>query len=100
MNGCWCYWCLSNDLDPNHILTLSGKAHLVIIDGRNIINPDLFINNGFVYKEIGRGDKNMHKILRECLIPVKYLFFLISEFNSGINTIFPHIQYRFSELFF
>jgi UDP-N-acetyl-D-mannosaminuronic acid dehydrogenase len=52
------------NLDPNHILTLSGKAHPVIIDGRNMIDPDLFIKHGFVYKGIGRGDKNMHKILR------------------------------------
>jgi UDP-N-acetyl-D-mannosaminuronic acid dehydrogenase len=52
------------NLDPNHIQTLSGKAHPVIIDGRNMIDPDLFIRHGFVYKGIGRGDKNMHKILR------------------------------------
>jgi len=52
------------NLDPNHILTLSGKAHPAIIDGRNMINPDLFIKHGFVYKGIGRGDKNLHKILR------------------------------------
>ena len=51
------------NLDPNHIQTLSGKAHPVIIDGRNMIDPDLFIRHGFVYKGIGRGDKNMHKIL-------------------------------------
>ena len=55
---------LYKNLDPNHILTLSGKAHPVIIDGRNMIDPDLFIKQGFVYKGIGRGDKNMHKMLR------------------------------------
>ena len=38
------------------------KAHPVIIDGRNIIDPDTFVNQGFIYKGIGRGDKNMHKI--------------------------------------
>jgi len=53
---------LYKNLDPNHILTLSGKAHPVIIDGRNMIDPDLFIKQGFIYKGIGRGDKNMHKI--------------------------------------
>jgi UDP-N-acetyl-D-mannosaminuronic acid dehydrogenase len=52
------------NLDPNHMRTLSGKEHPVIIDGRNMIDPDLFIKHGFVYKGIGRGDKNMHKILR------------------------------------
>jgi UDP-N-acetyl-D-mannosaminuronic acid dehydrogenase len=51
------------NLDPDHIRALSGKPHPVIIDGRNIIDPDLFISHGFVYKGIGRGDKNMHKIV-------------------------------------
>ena len=52
------------NLDPDHIRTLSGKPHPVIIDGRNMIDPDLFIKRGFVYKGIGRGDKNMHKIFK------------------------------------
>lgn len=51
-------------LDPVHIRKLSGKAHPVLIDGRNIVDPDRFINHGFVYKGIGRGDKNMHAIVR------------------------------------
>ena len=50
------------NLDPNHIRALSGRSHPVIIDGRNMIDPDLFIKHGFIYKGIGRGDKNMHKI--------------------------------------
>jgi len=50
------------NLDPDHMLTLAGKVHPVIIDGRNMIDPDLYIRHGFVYKGIGRGDKNMHKI--------------------------------------
>jgi UDP-N-acetyl-D-mannosaminuronic acid dehydrogenase len=50
------------NLDPCHILTLTGKVHPAIIDGRNMIDPDLYIRQGFVYKGIGRGDKNMHKI--------------------------------------
>jgi len=45
------------------IRNLSGKAHPVIIDGRNIIDPDSFINQGFIYKGIGRGDKNSHPII-------------------------------------
>ncbi len=51
------------DLDPHHFLVLSGKSHPVIIDGRNMIDPDLFIKHGFIYKGIGRGDKNMHEIV-------------------------------------
>lgn len=50
-------------LDPVKIRNLSGKAHPVIIDGRNIIDPDSFINHGFIYKGIGRGDKNSHQII-------------------------------------
>src|SRR5674476_312471 len=46
------------NLDPKKIMTLSGKAHPVIIDGRNMIDPEHFIRCGFVYKGIGRGDKN------------------------------------------
>ncbi len=34
-------------------------AGKVIIDGRNVIDPDLFIKAGFIYEGIGRGDKNM-----------------------------------------
>jgi len=49
-------------LDPENIRTLSGKAHPVIIDGRNMIDPDLYISHGFIYKGIGRGDKNSHII--------------------------------------
>ena len=50
------------NLDPNSYADLAGKVHPVIIDGRNLIDPDLYIRHGFVYKGIGRGDKNMHKI--------------------------------------
>ena len=54
------------NLDPNHIRALTGRSHPVIIDGRNMIDPDLFIRHGFIYKGIGRGDKNMHKIFDKC----------------------------------
>ncbi|WP_048198117.1 nucleotide sugar dehydrogenase [Methanocella arvoryzae] len=50
------------DLDPAVIRELTGKEHPVIVDGRNIIDPDQFIAQGFVYKGIGRGDKNGHRI--------------------------------------
>jgi UDP-N-acetyl-D-mannosaminuronic acid dehydrogenase len=35
----------------------------VVVDGRNVVGPDAFISNGFVYKGIGRGDKNQHAIM-------------------------------------
>jgi len=50
-------------LDAAHIKMLTGKRHPVIVDGRNLIDPDQFIANGFVYKGIGRGDKNGHGII-------------------------------------
>jgi UDP-N-acetyl-D-mannosaminuronic acid dehydrogenase len=51
------------NLDPKNMRALSGKLHPVIIDGRNLIDPELYIRHGFVYKGIGRGDKNMHKVI-------------------------------------
>ena len=50
-------------LDPVTIQKLTGKDHPVIVDGRNIIDPDAFIRQGFVYQGIGRGDKNRHPIV-------------------------------------
>ncbi|OPX65543.1 MULTISPECIES: nucleotide sugar dehydrogenase [unclassified Methanoregula] len=42
---------------------LSGKKHPVIIDGRNLVDPDAYIREGFIYKGIGRGDRNGHAIV-------------------------------------
>ena len=50
-------------LDPLIIRSLSGADHPVIVDGRNVIDPDAFINAGFIYKGIGRGDKNNHQVI-------------------------------------
>jgi len=50
-------------LDPKVLKNLSGKKHPVIIDGRNMVDPDAYIREGFVYKGIGRGDKNGHAII-------------------------------------
>jgi len=50
------------DLMPSEVKDLCGKEHTVIVDGRNIIDPDIFIRQGFVYKGIGRGDKNGHPV--------------------------------------
>ena len=49
-------------LEAKAIKKMSGMEHPIIVDGRNIIGPDAFIEKGFVYKGIGRGDKNDHKI--------------------------------------
>jgi UDP-N-acetyl-D-mannosaminuronic acid dehydrogenase len=49
-------------LDAPYLKNLSGKKHPVIIDGRNLIDADAFIRHGFIYKGIGRGDKNSHPI--------------------------------------
>ncbi len=50
-------------LRPEAVKRLTGRDHPVIVDGRNIIDPDRFIAEGFVYKGIGRGDKNDHPIV-------------------------------------
>ena len=50
-------------LDPKVLKNLSGKKHPVIIDGRNFVDPDAYIREGFVYRGIGRGDKNGHAIV-------------------------------------
>lgn len=49
-------------LDPARVKELSGKEHPVIVDGRNVIDPNTFIRMGFIYKGIGRGDRNNHII--------------------------------------
>ena len=49
-------------LEPQQLQELSGQTHLVIVDGRNVMEPDAFIDAGFVYKGIGRGDKNGHEV--------------------------------------
>jgi UDP-N-acetyl-D-mannosaminuronic acid dehydrogenase len=50
-------------LDPSVLRLVTGKKNTVIVDGRNVLDPDAFIDNGFVYKGIGRGDKNEHPII-------------------------------------
>jgi UDP-N-acetyl-D-mannosaminuronic acid dehydrogenase len=49
-------------LEPRQLQELSGQIHPVIVDGRNVVEPDAFIAAGFVYKGIGRGDKNGHEV--------------------------------------
>ena len=38
------------------------QPHPVVVDGRDIMDPDAWIAEGFVYKGIGRGDKNRHPV--------------------------------------
>ena len=49
-------------LKPQDVKAWTGKPHPVIVDGRNLIDPDAWINQGFIYQGIGRGDKNHHPI--------------------------------------
>ena len=49
-------------LTAETVKALSGMDHPVVVDGRNVVDPDLYINEGFVYKGIGRGDRNDHPL--------------------------------------
>ena len=49
-------------LEAARVKELSGREHPVIVDGRNVVDPDAFIRAGFIYKGIGRGDKNSHPV--------------------------------------
>ena len=49
-------------LVPARVKGLCGCQWPAIIDGRNIVDPGAFIAAGFIYKGIGRGDKNNHPI--------------------------------------
>ncbi len=51
-----------SQLDPQELKVLTGRNHPVIVDGRNIVSANDFIANGFIYKGIGRGDKNEHEL--------------------------------------
>ncbi|HXW98581.1 MAG TPA: nucleotide sugar dehydrogenase [Methanomicrobiales archaeon] len=49
-------------LAPADLRSWSGEVHPVIVDGRNLVDPDAYIAEGFVYQGIGRGDRNRHPI--------------------------------------
>ncbi len=55
---------LYRSLDPFRARALACNDHPAIVDGRNVISPDPFIEAGFVYMGIGRGDKNNHPIVQ------------------------------------
>lgn len=50
-------------LNSQEIRKVMKKECPIIIDGRNIVDPDQYINLGFIYKGIGRGDKNNHQVI-------------------------------------
>ena len=52
-----------SDIKVDWVKKITGKEKPVIVDGRNVIEPDEFISKGFVYKGIGRGDKNEHLLM-------------------------------------
>jgi len=49
-------------LSPDRLRELCAAPHPVVVDGRNVIDPHAFIDAGFVYRGIGRGDVNDHPI--------------------------------------
>ncbi|UUX92312.1 nucleotide sugar dehydrogenase [Methanoplanus endosymbiosus] len=50
-------------LKPEEVAKRVGVKCPVIVDGRNVIDPDMWIEAGFIYKGIGRGDKNVHRLI-------------------------------------
>jgi len=51
------------DLKASALKKLTGCPNPIIIDGRNVVDPDAFIKEGFIYKGIGRGIKITTKYL-------------------------------------
>ncbi len=49
-------------LVPAEVKALSGYVHPVVVDGRNVVEPDEWIDAGFAYRGIGRGDRNGHRL--------------------------------------
>ncbi|QYZ79239.1 nucleotide sugar dehydrogenase [Methanofollis formosanus] len=49
-------------LDPARVKALCGCDHPAVIDGRNLVAPDPWIEAGFAYRGIGRGDRNTHSL--------------------------------------
>jgi len=49
-------------LVPADVKALCGCSHPVLVDGRNVAESDEWIGEGYVYRGIGRGDKNGHSL--------------------------------------
>lgn len=45
-------------LKPDDVKAIMGKDKPAVVDGRNVVDPSVFVDTGFVYRGIGRGDKN------------------------------------------
>lgn len=58
VTGHSCY----HNLNPDLVREITKKDSVIIIDGRNIIQPDDWIKRGYIYEGIGRGDKNNHPL--------------------------------------
>jgi UDP-N-acetyl-D-mannosaminuronic acid dehydrogenase len=52
----------SDLMNPFELKKIMNKKHPIMIDGRNIVNADDYINSGFIYRGVGRGDKNNHEV--------------------------------------
>lgn len=51
-------------LTPGYLKQISGHSNPVFVDGRNLYNSTEFINAGFVYEGIGRGDVNNLRVFQ------------------------------------
>jgi UDP-N-acetyl-D-mannosaminuronic acid dehydrogenase len=47
-----------SSLTPTEIKGISGKDHMLFVDGRNMFNVNDVISQGCIYRGIGRGDVN------------------------------------------
>ncbi len=45
-------------LNPVDVKTSMSQNMPVVVDGRNVVKPEEFIDGGFVYRGIVRGDVN------------------------------------------
>jgi UDP-N-acetyl-D-mannosaminuronic acid dehydrogenase len=58
-------------LKPEVVRAHTGARQPVIVDGRNVIEPDKYIDEGFIYLGIGRGDMNNHLIVTKPVSSIK-----------------------------
>jgi UDP-N-acetyl-D-mannosaminuronic acid dehydrogenase len=52
-------------LRPAELKEAMGKRKPIVVDGRNIVDPEEYMESGFVYRGIGRGDKNRQLVKNE-----------------------------------
>lgn len=51
-------------LVPMRVKEVCGCDHPAIVDERDGAEPDAWIEAGFAYRGIGRGDKNRHELIK------------------------------------